>query len=360
MRKIVCGSVTALIVAMGFSSMTSCSKSGSGPSTPDSLKVTLSASTLQGTGFDGITVTVKDKTGADVTGAVQLYADGVAFNGPMYYPDAVKNVVITAQKGTMPSNEATLQVTEPDPSPFTQKLLVEDFTGTWCGYCPRVAFNLESYIKTQPACISVGIHGGSSTEPFSYQYVNTLANSFGVNSFPWALINHGAKWDEKTATLNTALDRWAPLGLAVESAVSGTTISGKVKVKYNITTDVSMRIMVMLVEDKLVYNQTNYYTTYGANPIPNFVHTNTLRQIASTDVTYGDLIPATATTKGNVWEKTFSFSTSGKTGINTDYTINTANAKIVAFVQYSKINTLGRQGAINVQFANVGDTKDFD
>lgn len=362
MRKIVCGSVTALLVAMGLSSITSCSKGGDGPSAPDSVKVSLSAATLKGNGFNGVTVTVKDKNGTDVTSASQLYANGVAFSGPVYYPEYAEKVVITATKGTVPSNEAVLQVSQPDEvSPFTQKLVVEDFTGTWCGYCPRVAYNLENYISEQPACISVGVHGGGdNSDPYTYLYLNTFAANYGVTGFPWALVNHGAKWDEKAATLDRALTRWAPLGLAVESSVNGTAITGKVKVKFNLTTDVALRVVVMLVEDNLTHNQVNYYSQLGANPIVGFKHTNILRQMASSDIVNGDAIPSGTAVKGNVWEKTFSFSTTGKTGINTDYTINTANAKVVAFVQYAKINTLNRKGAINAQFANVGATKDFD
>lgn len=360
MRKIVCGTLVASLAAAGFSGMTSCSKGGDGPSTPDSLKVTLSASSLVSTGFEGVTVTVKDKNGADVTGAVQLFADGVAFTGPVYYPDAVKQVAVTAQKGTVPSNVAVLDVTAAPASPFTQKIVVEDFTGTWCGYCPRVAYNLENYIKQKPACVSVGVHGGSSTEPFTYQYINTLANNFAVNSFPWAVLNNATKWDEKNATLNSALTKRAPLGLAIESATGTDSVTGKIKVKFDVSTNLPLRIVIMLVEDKLVYNQTNYYTDLGANPLPGFVHTNILRKIASADVVNGDAIPAAAAVKGNVWEQKFSFSLAGKTGINTNYTANAANCKIVAFVQYDAANTAGRKGALNVQFADAGATKDFD
>jgi len=359
MRRFVCGTlVVAAAVAGGTSS---CSKSDSGPSTPDSLKVSLSATTLAGTGFDGVTVTVKDKTGADVTGAVQLYADGVAFTGPVYYPDGVKTVKISAKKGTVPSNEVPVTVTAPEPSPFTQKIMVEDFTGTWCKYCTRAAYLLGKYTAKQANCIAVGVHGGSSTEPFAYQYINTLANRYQVTEFPWAVLNRADRWDESSVSLDSAVNKWAPLGLAIDSKLDGTNITGKVKVKYNVTTSVAMRIVIMLVEDKLVADQSNIYTDLGTTPtIKNFVHTNVLRRIYSADVSYGDAIPATAAVKGNVWEKDFSFAISGKTGNNADYTAVPANCKVVALVQFGPENSMYRKGAINVQFANVGDTKDFD
>ncbi|GGH65462.1 hypothetical protein HNQ91_002076 [Filimonas zeae] len=359
MRKFVCG--TLLLAAAIAGTTSSCSKGDSGPSVPDSLKVSLSATTLSGTGFDGVTVTVKDRSGADVTGAVQLYADGVKFTGPVFYPDKVKTVKISAQKGSVPSNIAEVVVTAPEASPFTQKILVEDFTGTWCKYCTRAADILTRYTSKQPACISVGVHGGRAGEPFTYQYLNTFMDRFAIDGFPWAVLNRDSKWNENPALLDAALKKWAPLGLAIESKIESGNITGKVKVKFNLTTNVDMRVVIMLVEDKLVADQENAYAEYGTVPtIKNYVHTNTLRRIASDDVFSGDPIPSTAVTKGNVWEKTFSLSTTGRTGIGTDYTAIPANCKVVAFVQYGPENSTGRKGAINVQYTNAGDTKDFD
>ena len=335
------------------------------PVVPDSVKVFLSTSTLENNGFDVVTITVKDKSGSDVTGTSQLYVDGVAIYENVYSPFAAKDFVITAKKGALRSNEAILKVVAPAASSFTQKLLVADFTGTWCQYCPRAARILESYTAAHPACISIGVHGGSSTEPFTYKYINNLADAFGIKSFPWAVVNHNSKWSEEAQDLDPELKKWAPLGLAIQSTVNGDKVTGKVQVKYGVNTGIPMKITIMLVEDGLVYPQVNAYSNpvgtpyYGPNPISNFVHTNVLRQVVSEDVVNGDDIPVSAQIKDNVWSKDFSFSQTGTTGIGTSYSVNFSKARIVAFVSYGA-NNLSRKGAINAQIATVGTTKNFD
>ena len=34
------------------------------------------------------------------------------------------------------------------PSVFTKKVLIEEFTGAWCGYCPDGAYRLENLINS--------------------------------------------------------------------------------------------------------------------------------------------------------------------------------------------------------------------
>lgn len=181
--------------------------------------------------------------------------------------------------------------------------------------------------------------------------------------YPTAILNRSSKWSESTADLTAQLNKWAPLGLAIESSDNGTSVTGKVKVKFNVTTDQPMKIVVALVENGLVANQTNYYSPSGgaspylyggANPIVGFVHNNVLRR-AATDI-FGDAIPTTSQVKNGVYELPFSIPLAGSTSSGS-YTAVGANSAIVAYVLDGSAS---KKGTYNVQYAPVGTIKIFD
>jgi hypothetical protein len=325
----------------------------------DSLFVSLSASTIALNTFDYVVVTIKDKNANDITSSSQILINGVATTSNKYVPDAIGNYIIAARNGTTPSTSKTLTVVPVSPSPFTRKLLIEDFTGTWCGNCPRVFNALDNYVPTHSNAIVVTIHGpAGSSDPFQYQYTTNLSNAFSIGgSYPVVLLNRYKKWDEVAATLDNEFTKWAPLGLAIESNVAGTNIIGKAKVKFNVTTDKPMKIIVALVENGLILNQANYSSNLygGGNPIIGFTHNGVLRR-ASTDI-FGDDVPVAAQTKNNIWELPFTIPTSGVNASGISYTVNPAKCSIVAYVIDA---STAKKGVYNVQSADVGVNKSFD
>jgi hypothetical protein len=363
--------ILGAFIAASIISFTSCKKTGNttGSGSNDTLHITLSRNTVEYNGFDYVAITVKNNAGEDVTANCTLLQNGAVAINSKFIPSGLGTFTITAQKGSMPSEAKTLTVTQKSPSPFSQKILVEDCTGAWCGYCPRVAYLLDTFKHNNPRCISTTVHGGGSTDPYKFQYYSTFNSHYAVGGYPTAILNRkkqisgGYDWSEDTTDLHLALQGWAPLGLAISSSVSGSTVSGNVKVKFNVTTDKAMKVIIALVENGLVYPQTNYYspsggaTPYlygGANPITNFVHNGVLRKTA-TDL-FGDAISVSAETKDNILDIPFNMTLSGSTATGT-YTAVAANCAIVAFV----VDGSGQEkGVYNVQYAPVGSTVNFD
>jgi hypothetical protein len=347
------------LLSSGIIFMNSCSKgdsSGGTNNSADSIFVSLSSPTVEYNEFDYVTVSVKDRAGNDITSSCSLLSNSNTAISSKFTPSSMGTYNISAKKGASPSNTVTLKTTAASPSPFSQKILVEDCTGAWCGYCPRVAFLLEDYKATHPNCISLAVHGGSSgTDPYKFQFYPNFNTHFQIQGYPTGILNRTSEWSEDPVDLDAALEKWAPLGISISSAVNGSNITGSAKVKFNVSTVKPMKIVIALVENGLVYPQTNYYSpTYGGNPINNFVHNCVLRK-TSTDL-FGDAIPVSAETKNNIWELPFSFPMTGNTYTDT-YSVNPANCAIIAFVMDGSTAELG---TYNVQYAPVGNTVDFD
>jgi len=335
----------------------SCSKSGSGggtvnpPAPANKLTLTLGKTTITADGFEESSFVVKDQNGNDVTSSCLFFVNDQGHAATSFWSETPGTYRIKAQKGSTISPEVTVTATSAGPSPFSQKLLAEDYTGTWCGHCPRVGINLENYAASHPGTIIIGNHGpNGSSDPFTFSQHDLMAGNFGVTGYPNAIINRNFKWNENNSQLNTELARWAPLGLAFETSISSGNITIKSKVKFNVTTNIDMKLVVYLVEDDIVYPQVNYNYFGLPNPISNYVHKGVLRR-TGTDL-FGDLIDKSKQQKGSIFEKTININVSG-------LGYNTANLRAIAFVVYGT-NHLGKKGVANVQSVKIGENKDFD
>jgi hypothetical protein len=156
----------------------------------DSLHITLSRSTVELNNFDYVQITVKDNAGNDITSSSSILLNNTTVITNKYTPISIGSCTISAKKNSMPSDSKILNVVAKTASPFTQKILLEDCTGAWCGYCPRIAYSLETYKAAHPECIVVGVHGGSSgTDPFKFQYYTTFNSKYAITGYPTAVLN---------------------------------------------------------------------------------------------------------------------------------------------------------------------------
>lgn len=357
MRKLV---YTLALTLAGSFLLSSCSKSGSGGSgdtgggvgNANSIKVELSKSSILADGYDEARLTVRDKAGNDVTSSASITIDGAPATSAVFYTSTAKSYNVQAKAAGLTSPAVTITATDPGPSPYSQKAIAEDYTGTWCGYCPRVAHKLKILRNNNPNIIVSAIH---NADPVQYQYEAQMRSQYGVTGFPTAIVNRDFKWNEANAVLTDQLNKRAPVGLAIQSTVSGNTVTGKVKVKFDVNTTAGLRVVIALQENGIVLPQRNYYNAdatspwFGAgDPISGFVHDHTLRS-ASTDI-FGDAIPGAVQVKGTEWEKNFTFTNPG--------TWNLTNCEIVAYVVFEGGNV--RKGLLNAQEARVGTVKNYD
>lgn len=229
---------------------------------------------------------------------------------------------------------------------FQKRVLIEDYTGTWCGWCPRVAYGIQKVEELGIRAVPVAIHNG---DPMAWGNSSTWPEA--VNSFPTAMLNRKALWNYPENT-NTKQVKYlngnnCELGLAMNSTVSGGNINLDVNVKFaKDYTD--LKLVVYVLEDNLVYNHTNYtsglYGTGTVNPIVNFDNDHVLRSCLTN--IQGDAIQGT-TTNGLTVTKNFSVSVPSNVQ-------NVANMNFVAFV----VDANGK--AINSRAAAPGDNQSFE
>jgi hypothetical protein len=235
---------------------------------------------------------------------------------------------------------------------FQKRVLIEDFTGTWCGYCPRVAYGISKVYEQTTKAVAVAIHQKSgSTDPYDFPGATPLLAQANVTGFPTGMLNRTTTWDypenanisqPKNMILNNV-----GLGLAINSTVTNGNLNLDVKIKF--AKDYSnLRLVVYILEDNLSSTQANYtsnlYGTGNVNPLVNFEQDHVLRACL-TDI-LGDAITE-ATTNGQTITKNFN--------INVPSNIsNVANMNFVAFVIGSD------NKAINVRGALSGENQAFE
>lgn len=332
----------------------SCSKSGGGgngggnPAEP-APQLTMSKTSIVGDGWENVEFYAKDQNNNDITASCQFFVDNVQINRNIWWTSTPGLYKVKARRSGSYSQDASLTVTDPGPSPFSQKVLIEDYTGTWCGHCPRVGMALDAYASSRPKAIVISNHGPAN-DPYTFSGHGLLANYFQLSGYPSVFINRDVKWNENTAQLDQAAEKRAPLGIAFQTTVNGNTISGTAKVKYDVNTTVNMKLVLYLVEDGKVYPQVNYGYFGLPDPINNYVHNGILRRTI-TDL-YGEVLPATNQVKGGIQEVSFLVDATG---------FDISKCRIVGFVVHGS-NSEGRKlnAVVNAQTVAAGQNKNFD
>ncbi len=258
--------------------------------------------------------------GDNIIEKTTLHVDGKPIK-EHYFTSSVKGKFkIKAVYKKVESNEVEITV---DDIVFYQMFpVVEDYTGTWCGWCPRVAYAIEQLEKKTDKAIPIAIHSGDVMET---KHAKVLIKYFGVGGFPTAIINRGGRWKApEPDNLNQIIkltNENALLGVALTSKVEGDKINVTVKVKTS-QDFTGAKLVVFLLESGIKAKQNNNTSYYKKGTI-DFTHNHVLRE-AFTDPK-GDDISDAEMKKGNVYTKDLSISIPG----NVD---NIDETNIVAFV----------------------------
>lgn len=319
---------------------------------PPSSIVLTASETTQSIGED-ITFTVMTDTGVNVTSTAVITVAGNAITGNTFTSATVGSFDVVATFEAFTSGTVTVNFT-PVIS-FEKRVLIEDYTGTWCGWCPRVSYGIEQVNAVTDNAVVVAIHSGS-TNPSSNGYdpynftATALDNLIGLEGYPTAMLNRMTSWNypepnNVNQVVNLTEGTAPKLGLAMTSTVADGNISLEVKTKFgkNYT---GAKLVVYILENGLIFDQVNYTDYYGgADIISDFSHEHVLR--ASLTNLLGDAFTANESVYDNEVTKTF----------NIPVPANVSNASNIEFVAF----VVGDDNkAINVRKSAPGESQTFE
>lgn len=191
---------------------------------------------------------------------------------------------------------------------FKKNVLIEDYTGTWCGNCTRVSYAIELTKLQSQNIIPVAIHNGN--DPYHFAGIAPLKNLILPNSqlaLPVSRLNRTLIWTfPETSNIQEAINLTgnnSGVGIAMNSSVANGNINLDVNMKFVLDYS-NLKLVVYLLEDGLIHFQRNYTNFYNAeNPILNYEHNHVLR-VSMTDI-LGDSITE-ETKAGDIITKSFS------------------------------------------------------
>jgi len=336
-----------LLVCLIF--LSGCDDDDTGPDIR-SLVLTLSKNKIVADGVDFSKVKVVNQSGADIMEYIDIYLDDKILDGDKIVSSTPSISTVCAKYNDLRSNEEVLEIVEDRNLRFLKNVLLEQYTGTWCGWCPRAVSQINNLEKTDDDIVHVAYH---LSDEFVYQYNMTLFQSFGFTGIPTVHADRSEVWQGEGSVISS-MHAPSRIGLSIE--VSGNTgeIMTDISVKFGYYFTNTLLLSVFLLHDSLVANQANYYNTdpssvwYNAgNPMTDFVHRNVMMR-AGTDM-LGDVIPSSSVELGGTYNKRVTFRS---------FTVNDIRKMfVIAFVAAGSGTNKGE--VLNCIKAKVGQKAEF-
>lgn len=150
---------------------------------------------------------------------------------------------------------------------YDRSFVVEEFTGTWCGWCPRGIVGMDYMQETHPdRFIGIAVHASSGNAVDKFQVSNYLPfiKAYAY-SFPSSIVNRDPLFalDPTKANLESGYVDWlsqvSHANIGLEYEVVGDSLELKATTNFSIDDDHAYNLAFVLTEDSLVSTQTNYY-----------------------------------------------------------------------------------------------------
>ena len=287
--------------------------------------------------------TVRDQSDNLVTDLVSVFVNGdlVEVNPFVFQEEGTYDFVATYENLT--SNTISFDVVTPSefsdtssflpdsaPSNFTQKVILEEITGTWCSACPQGAYYLDQAVTSNPDLImGAAYHSGISSypDPMATAETDYWQVYYNLYSFPTILLNGtSTDWNYGMDQINNKLSQTPILGLSAEAAIVGGKLDIEINVGFNTTPDEQLQLVIVLIEGSDLSPSS---PQIGSNAGADYVHKYIVRDVISS--VSGDDIPASYTLSGGVFTRNI-------TGLDLPTSLESSDyddLSIIAFVKNS-------------------------
>lgn len=249
-----------------------------------------------------INFNVESADGENVTDISTFFVNGNPINGSSFSSSVEGEFEMYATYTNVNGEEVTTPISSFRVIIPKQKIVVEDYTGTWCGWCPRVTAVIHDLEEVTEDIVVIAIHEEANNipEPLHFPEVQLLKDAYNVSGFPAARINRSIDWPQPHPLTSVTSIAGAPtnLAIAINSRVNADELNVEVDVVYENGSVETDKLVVYLIENGVIADQYNYYTFDPSspfyemgNPIVDFEHNDGLRH-AFTNV-LGNPIPQT-------------------------------------------------------------------
>ncbi|MBR5214747.1 MAG: Omp28-related outer membrane protein [Bacteroidales bacterium] len=242
------------------------------------------------------------------------------------------------------ANAQEPQIVSTEPS--NRNVLIEEFTGRLCGYCPWGQYFVNQTIKENPGRVfTVNIHSQSSLSPTSYPNLNTLKGADIATAFnksgalPRASVNRS---EDEAVGLNTVQNYWNTMTLEQLNQTAECNIAGTVTINPDtrlarITVEVyytgdskaeNNYLTVLMMQDSIMGDQSG--ADYNPEQIVDgqYCHMHVFRNIITEK--WGDEIAPT--TAGSFIKKTYKYTIPESIGSPNGVDVDLNNVHFLAFV----------------------------
>lgn len=229
-----------------------------------------------------------------VMGEIEGLTYGIA--GPDPVPVTVTVTKINGNDNTSATPSATgyIQVV-PAGKGFDRNVVIEEFTGTWCGYCPQGILTMEAIPEHYPNgnVIPVAVHNGDDMVSSSYKWVD---QKYSGGSYPSAILNRYESVEQIFPAANcfAQIDAFAqapaPAKVTANAAINetgdGIVFDTKTSFAYDMENANEKYVLAFgLTENKVgPYNQHNYFTSDNTGALPGFSGTTEWVSVLYNDV----------------------------------------------------------------------------